>query len=47
MKTIDKLRKFAEGGQVKKYRLGDPLNVLSDDELATFSDQVRTASLSD
>lgn len=45
MKTIDKLRKFAEGGQVKKYGLGDPLNVLSEDELDVFSDQVRTASL--
>ena len=47
MKTIDKLRKFAEGGKVKKYGLGDPLNVLSEDELYAFSDQVRTASLAD
>ena len=29
MKTIDKLRKFAEGGSIKKYGLGDIIEATS------------------
>lgn len=43
MKTIDKLRKFAEGGKVKKYYLGDALSYLDGDE----QDDIRNASLAD
>lgn len=43
MQTIDKLRKFAEGGKVKKYYLGDALSYLDDDE----QDDIRSASLAD
>ena len=41
MQTIDKLRKFAEGGKVKKYYLGDALSYLDADE----QDDIRNASL--
>lgn len=43
MKTINKLRKFAEGGKVRKYQLGDALSYLYDDE----QDDIRRASLAD
>jgi hypothetical protein len=43
MQTIDKLRKFAEGGKVRKYGLGDALSYLDDDE----QDNIRNASLAD
>ena len=43
MQTIDKLRKFAEGGKVKKYYLGDALSYLDGDE----QDDIRSASLAD
>lgn len=41
MQTINKLRKFAEGGKVKKYYLGDALSYLDADE----QDDIRNASL--
>lgn len=41
MQTIDKLRKFAEGGKVKKYYFGDALSYLDADE----QDDIRNASL--
>jgi hypothetical protein len=43
MKTIDKLRKFAEGGKVRKYGLGDIFSYLSSDD----QDDIRNASIAD
>jgi hypothetical protein len=36
MKTIDKLRKFAEGGKVRKYGDGDELEYI-DEEIDPFA----------
>lgn len=43
MQTIDKLRKFAKGGRVKKYYLGDALSYLDRDE----QDDIRRSALAD
>ena len=43
MQKIDKLRKFVEGGKVRKYYLGNALSYLYDDE----QDDIRSASLAD
>jgi hypothetical protein len=44
MKTIDKLRKFAEGGKVRKYALGD---ALTDDEKEEVYNFISNGSLAD
>ena len=33
MKTIDKLRKFAEGGKVRKYGGGDELKYIDEESI--------------
>lgn len=43
MKSVDKLRKFAEGGKVRKYGLGDIFSYLSSDD----QDDIRNASIAD
>jgi hypothetical protein len=42
MKTIDKLRKFAEGGKVKKYGEGDELEY-TDEEIDPFATPIDPA----
>lgn len=43
MQTINKLRKFAEGGKVRKYGLGDIFSYLSSDD----QNDIRNASIAD